>query len=336
MVRYRRLQRLGGGASGRAFRPPRRGLQNAGYGHVGAAEELSDAELRRQLDVNLFGVINVTRAVLPHMRRRRSGQLVQMSSLNGVEGLAGGAYYAASKFGIEGFSESLAGEVAHLGIKVTIVEPGPFRTRFLDDRSAKWSEPMSDYVDSGDPERAAAAIVQAVTAARPPQRLALGPMALEHARSVLDARRQELDAWAGLGAATDFPPAEALVHQAYSAFNARDVEAGVALMHAEVDWPDVPAGGFVHGRDQVRKHWREQFGQVDPHIDVARVRQTGDGRVEAEVRQVVRRLDGSGLSDDRQLHVFTIANDRIRRMEVKPPAARVRAPAGSSRPYPTG
>ena len=286
--------------------------------------------------MNLFGVINVTRAVLPHMRRRRSGQLVQMSSLNGVEGLAGGAYYAASKFGIEGFSESLAGEVAHLGIKVTIVEPGPFRTRFLDDRSAKWSEPMSDYVDSGDPERAAAAIVQAVTAARPPQRLALGPMALEHARSVLDARRQELDAWAGLGAATDFPPAEALVHQAYSAFNARDVEAGVALMHAEVDWPDVPAGGFVHGRDQVRKHWREQFGQVDPHIDVARVRQTGDGRVEAEVRQVVRRLDGSGLSDDRQLHVFTIANDRIRRMEVKPPAARVRAPAGSSRPYPTG
>ncbi len=136
--------------------------------------------------MNLFGVINVTRAVLPHMRRRRSGQLVQMSSLNGVEGLAGGAYYAASKFGIEGFSESLAGEVAHLGIKVTIVEPGPFRTRFLDDRSAKWSEPMSDYVDSGDPERAAAAIVQAVTAARPPLRLVLGRMALEHARSVLD------------------------------------------------------------------------------------------------------------------------------------------------------
>ena len=90
-------------------------VNNAGYGHVGAVEELSDAELREQLDVNLFGVINVTRAALPHLRRQRSGHFVQMSSLNGVEGLAGGGYYAASKFAIEGLSESLADEVAPSG-----------------------------------------------------------------------------------------------------------------------------------------------------------------------------------------------------------------------------
>src|SRR5918996_642949 len=89
-------------------------FNNAGYGHVGAIEELTDEELRQQIDVNLFGVINVTRAVLPHLRGRRSGHLVQMSSLNGVEGLPGASYYVASKFGIEGFSETLATEVAHL------------------------------------------------------------------------------------------------------------------------------------------------------------------------------------------------------------------------------
>jgi short-subunit dehydrogenase len=90
--------------------------------------------------VNLCGVINVTRAALPHMRRQRAGHIVQMSSLNGIEPLSGGAYYTASKFAIEGFSESLAGEVAHLGIKVTIVESAPARTRFLNDKSAQASE----------------------------------------------------------------------------------------------------------------------------------------------------------------------------------------------------
>ena len=123
-------------------------FNNAGYGHVGSVEELSDAELRRQLDVNLLGNINVTRAVLPYLRRQGSGHLVQMSSLNGVEGLVGASYYAASKFGIEGFSESLADEVAPFGIKVTIVEPGPFRTRFLSSASAKWAKPMPEYEET--------------------------------------------------------------------------------------------------------------------------------------------------------------------------------------------
>jgi NAD(P)-dependent dehydrogenase (short-subunit alcohol dehydrogenase family)/ketosteroid isomerase-like protein len=308
-------------------------FNNAGYGHVGAVEELGDEDLRRQIDVNLLGVINVTRAALPHLRRQRSGHLVQMSSLNGVEGLAGGAYYAASKFGIEGFSESLAAEVAHLGIRVTIVEPGPFRTRFLDHSSAKWAPPMPDYVASvgkarellrqldgtqpGDPRRAAEAIIGAVEAEQPPLRLPLGRMAIDHMRKVLAAGLASLDAAAEAAARADFPAHEDLVRRAYGAFNEREIESGVALMAPDVDWPNVPRGGFVHGQEQVRKHWREQFGQVDPRIEVEEVRETSDGRVEARVRQIVRRLDGSAVSDDALVHVFTIAGERIKRMEVK-------------------
>jgi NAD(P)-dependent dehydrogenase (short-subunit alcohol dehydrogenase family) len=162
------------------------------------------------------------------MRRQRSGHFVQMSSLNGVEGLAGGGFYAASKFAVEGFSESLASEVAHLGIKVTIVEAAPFRTRFLSDQSTKRSRPMAAYADSvgkvrqmltamdgkqpGDPDRAARAIIQAVEAKTPPLRLPLGKMAIEHIRATLDAESRELDAWAQVSAATDFPHPSAQAH----------------------------------------------------------------------------------------------------------------------------
>jgi NAD(P)-dependent dehydrogenase (short-subunit alcohol dehydrogenase family) len=200
-------------------------FNNAGYGHVGAVEELSDAELRQQIEVDFFGVVNVTRAALPHMRRQRSGHFVQMSSLNGVEPLPGGAFYTAAKFAVEGFSESLAGEVAHLGIKVTIVEPAPFRTRFLSNESARWSRPMDDYDASvgqvrrtlrqmdgkqpGDPARAAQAIIQAVEAENPPLRLPLGQIALDHIRAALDAEARELETWAHLSATTDFQHADA-------------------------------------------------------------------------------------------------------------------------------
>jgi NAD(P)-dependent dehydrogenase (short-subunit alcohol dehydrogenase family) len=196
-------------------------VNNAGFGYVGAVEELGDEDLRQQLDVNLYGVINVTRAALPQMRKQRSGHLVQMSSLNGIEGLAGAAYYTASKFAIEGFSESLADEVAHLGIKVTIVEPGPHRTHFLGERSAKWAEPMEDYAASvgqtrellsqldgnqpGDPERAARAIIRAVEDAEPPLRLPLGRMALDHIREKLEKQLADLNTWAELSVASDFP-----------------------------------------------------------------------------------------------------------------------------------
>ncbi|MFI5898441.1 oxidoreductase [Actinoplanes sp. NPDC051513] len=199
-------------------------VNNAGYGHVGAIEELSDCELRDQLEVNLFGVINVTRAALPHMREQRSGHLVQMSSLNGIEGLVGGGYYAASKFAIEGFSESLAEEVAHLGINVTIVEPGPHRTRFANDESARWASPIDDYTDSvgrareaikqldghqpGDPDRAADAIVAAVRTPSPPRRLPLGSLAVEHIGARLTAQLDDLRAWSDVSVSTDFPTRE--------------------------------------------------------------------------------------------------------------------------------
>jgi NAD(P)-dependent dehydrogenase (short-subunit alcohol dehydrogenase family) len=196
-------------------------VNNAGYGHIGAVEELSDAEWRQQLEVNLFGVVHVTRAALPWLRQQRSGHLVQMSSLNGIEALPGGAYYVASKFAVEGFSESLAGEVAHLGIKITIVEPGPHRTSFASDRSARWAEPIADYDESvgqtraaigqldgnqpGDPERAARAIVRVVDADEPPLRLPLGQVALDNIRAKLQGQLSELDRWSELSASSDFP-----------------------------------------------------------------------------------------------------------------------------------
>jgi hypothetical protein len=261
-----------------------------------------------------------------------------MSSLNGVEGLVGGGYYAASKFAVEGLSESLAQEVAHLGIKVTIVEPAPFRTRFLNDKSARWAKPIADYADSvgkaremlrqmdgkqpGDPRRAADAILRAIDANPPPLRLPLGRMAIDHIRSGLAAKGKELDAWAELAASADFPQHEHadLIRRAYAAFNGREIDAGVKLMDPEVDWPKVPEGGFVHGREQVRRHWGEQFRQANPQIEVEEVRECSDDCVEAHVRQIVRDLDGRKLADDRLVHVFTIDNDRISRMEIRPAA----------------
>lgn len=210
-------------------------FNNAGYGHVGAVEELTEEELRQQLEVDFFGVVNVTRAALPHMRRQRFGHLVQMSSLNGIEPLPGGAFYTAAKFAVEGFSESLAGEVAHLGIKVTIVAPAPFRTRFLSDESARWSRPMDDYDASvgqvrrtlrqmdgkqpGDPARAARAIIQAVETKNPPLRLPLGQMALDHIRAALDADARELETWAHLSATTDFQHGDAKPPQLMTGIN---------------------------------------------------------------------------------------------------------------------
>ena len=108
-----------------------------------------------------------------------------------------------------------------------------------------------------------------------------------------------------------------LVRRAYRAFNDRDIEAAAALMDPYVEWPNVPDGGFVHGRDEVKEHWREQFDKVDPRIEVVDIRETADGRVEARVRQTVRSRGGEELSEDSLIHVFTIAGDRIQRMEVE-------------------
>jgi NAD(P)-dependent dehydrogenase (short-subunit alcohol dehydrogenase family) len=194
-------------------------VNNAGYGHFGAVEELTDEELREQFEVNLFGMLNVTRAVLPQLRAQRSGHLVQMSSLNGIEGMVGAGYYCASKFAIEGLSESLAAEVAHLGIRVTIVEPGPHRTEFASQKSVRMAEPIADYDETvgaarealaemdgtqpGDPERAAAAIIAAVDADDPPLRLPLGEMALTNIRTKFEDQLDDLEAWRELSSTTD-------------------------------------------------------------------------------------------------------------------------------------
>jgi NAD(P)-dependent dehydrogenase (short-subunit alcohol dehydrogenase family) len=194
-------------------------VNNAGYGVLGAVEELTDDELRRQFETNLFGALNVTRAALPQLRRQRSGHVVQLSSLSAIVANPGEGAYVASKAALEGVSESLAKELAPLGIRVTILQPGPFRTDFAG-RSLERAEPLDDYGDTvgaarellreldgnqpNDPTRGAEAIIRAVDADEPPLHLALGADAIEAIRTTLDQRRAELDAWASVGEATAF------------------------------------------------------------------------------------------------------------------------------------
>lgn len=186
-------------------------MNNAGHGLVGALEELSDADIHTVLDVNVLGVLTVTRAVLPHMRGRRGGHIVQMSSVGGVVANPGHGMYATSKFALEGMSEALAGELAPFGIGVTIVEPGPFRTEFAG-RSMGYSNPLADYADTSaaavrtnmatqhgsqpnDPRKAAEIIADAVHNADMPLRLPLGPEATNRIRAKLRDQLADIDRW---------------------------------------------------------------------------------------------------------------------------------------------
>jgi len=186
-------------------------VSNAGYGLFGALEELDDDELRRQFETNVFGAVNVIRAALPQLRRQGSGHIVQISSLEGVAPiLAGETAYAATKFAVEGLCEALAREVEHLGIRITIVEPGPVRTDFaagavakpsgIDDYDASVGEAMRLFEQlagnqPNDPARVAEAVVEAIGADEPPLRLVLGTEALDAVRAKLDGQRDELEAW---------------------------------------------------------------------------------------------------------------------------------------------
>lgn len=186
-------------------------VNNAGHGLIGALEELSDDHLRAVMETNVFGVMAVTRAVLPHMRARRQGCFVQMSSVGGVVGNPGHAIYAASKFALEGMSEALAGEVAPFGIRLVIVEPGPFRTEFAG-RSMTFADPIADYQDTpagalrarfreqdgkqpNDPAKAAAIIVDLACDENAPLRLPLGPEAVGRIREKLQRQLADLDRW---------------------------------------------------------------------------------------------------------------------------------------------
>ena len=196
-------------------------VNNAGFGLFGPLEELADEDLRREFDTNVFGAINVIRAALPRMRRKRSGHIVQISSLEGVApAVAGEAAYAGTKFAIEGICETLAKDIEHLGIGVTIVEPGPIRTDFASGAVSKVpSDP--DYVESvgkalewfadlagkqpNDPRRVAEAIIEAVCSPEPPLRLALGEEAIQAIREKLDNQTADLAAWEDLATSTAVP-----------------------------------------------------------------------------------------------------------------------------------
>jgi NAD(P)-dependent dehydrogenase (short-subunit alcohol dehydrogenase family) len=161
-------------------------VNNAGYGLFGAVEEVSEAEARAQIETNLFGALWVTQAVLPAMRDQKSGHIIQVSSIGGVNAFPGIPLYHASKWGLEGFSQALAGEVAPFGIKVTIVEPGGYATDWgglsstratpiaaYDDMRAARAQFRSNYV-AGDPEATGPAILKVVDAAEPPLRIFFG------------------------------------------------------------------------------------------------------------------------------------------------------------------
>jgi NAD(P)-dependent dehydrogenase (short-subunit alcohol dehydrogenase family) len=195
-------------------------VNNAGYGVTGAVEEASDAEIANVYETNVFGLLRVTRAVLPHMRKQHSGHIVNLSSIGGLTGMPGWGIYNSTKFAVEGLSEALAAELAPLGIGVTIVEPGPFRTDFLGGSLVKAANKMPDYEatagktrasaaernrkQQGDPALAADAIVQAVTSPNPPLHLVLGKFAYDRMSQKLEDLRREMEAWRELGLGTDF------------------------------------------------------------------------------------------------------------------------------------
>ncbi|MFI1993091.1 oxidoreductase [Actinoplanes sp. NPDC020271] len=196
-------------------------VNNAGYANSAPIEEMADDDFRAQVEANLYGVINVSKAALPVMREQRSGTFVQISSIGGrVGGTPGMGAYQTAKFAVEGFSEVLASETAPFGLKVIIVEPGAFRTDWQGASMVRHEvgpdyeasvgkfhrlREESDGKQKGDPDRAGQVIVEVVELEDPPRRLPLGSDALATAISAGAARNEEAEKWAGLSRRTDFP-----------------------------------------------------------------------------------------------------------------------------------
>lgn len=196
-------------------------LNNAGYGLLGGVEESSAAEVERMFQTNVFGVLNVTRAVLPEMRRQRSGHVINISSIGGYAGYLGWGAYGATKFAVEGITEALAQEVKPLGIKATVVEPGFFRTDFLDDQSlVKTKIIIDDYAETvgamrifaeganhaqpGDPAKLAKAMIQLAHTENPPLRMPFGTDTLARIAEKNALVDREVAQWRELAASTDF------------------------------------------------------------------------------------------------------------------------------------
>jgi NAD(P)-dependent dehydrogenase (short-subunit alcohol dehydrogenase family) len=196
-------------------------VNNAGYGYMAAVEEGEDSEVRALFEANFFGLVRVTRAVLPLMRRQRSGHIVNITSVRGLAGSAGSGYYAASKFAVEGLSESLRRETAEMGIRVTAVAPGAFRTDWAGRSLQRANRVIDDYAFSagrhhaevakrsgkqpGDPARAAQALIALVDSGNPPGHLVLGAPGLRTVRAKLAELSGELDAWEAVTLGADFP-----------------------------------------------------------------------------------------------------------------------------------
>lgn len=195
-------------------------VNNAGYGYRSALEEGDPDEVAQLFATNFFGAVDVIQQVLPGMRSRGAGTIVNLSSIAGRVSQPGSGYYSATKFALEGASDALAKEVGPLGIRVIVVEPGGFRTDFAGRSLTQSAQPIGDYADTagkrrkendtidgrqpGDPAKAAQAILQAVASDEPPLRLLLGSDALRRAEAELDRQRAEIDAWREVTTGTDF------------------------------------------------------------------------------------------------------------------------------------
>jgi NAD(P)-dependent dehydrogenase (short-subunit alcohol dehydrogenase family) len=196
-------------------------VNNAGYGIAGGIEEATEAEFLPVLETNVLGLIRVTRAFLPQFRKQRSGHIINLSSIAGLVGQAGWGYYNTSKFAVEGFSEALAAEMAPLGVYVTIIEPGPFRTDFLGRSAALIERVIPDYEASvgqtrkyysampgkqpGDPLKAVHAMMAVVESPNPPLHLLLGALAYNRFQGKLEKLREEMTAYEAVSLGADFP-----------------------------------------------------------------------------------------------------------------------------------
>ena len=196
-------------------------VNNAGYGVAGAIEEVSETEFMPMFETNVFGLLRVTRAFLPYLRKQRSGHILNLSSIGGVVAGPGIGFYNATKFAVEGISEALAAELAPLGISVTIIEPGPFRTDFLGRSGVVAKTRIADYdatagnmrkyfaendgKQKGDPLRAVHAMMQVVESPNPPLRLLLGASALQRLRGKLGNWEKEIAVWEQVTTGADFP-----------------------------------------------------------------------------------------------------------------------------------
>jgi len=196
-------------------------VNNAGYGYLTAIEEGDEQGYRAQFETNVFGLIAMTKAVLPAMRKRGSGHIINIASVGGLVGNPGSGYYAATKFAVVGFSEALSKEVAPFGIKVTVVEPGPFRTDWAGRSLQSSPHPIDAYAETvharlkqvsgysgrqvGDPVRAAEAMITVVNSAEPPLNLVLGAPGLKMVRDKLATLTAEIDRWEALTLGADYP-----------------------------------------------------------------------------------------------------------------------------------